>query len=83
MYSDFGNSGRNDRGGMWSGEATRSSGGNDQTRIDITIGDDAANKPKHEKKERPVWMMESTIGDYGSSVSIIVNEIMMKFMIDF
>lgn len=55
---------------MWSGEATRSSGGNDQTRIDITIGDDSANKPKELRKERPVWLRESTIGgDYAGSVS--------------
>jgi hypothetical protein len=53
---------------MWSGEATRLKG-NEQTRIDITIGDEAANKPREEKKERPVWMMESTIGDYTDNVT--------------
>jgi len=47
--------------GNWSGEATRLKG-NEQTRIDITIGDESANKPKEEKKERPIWMQESTIG---------------------
>jgi len=62
-YNDQGHSrdGRSDRIGIWSGEATRASGGIDQTRIDITIGEDNS-KPKEEKKERPVWLLESTIG---------------------
>jgi len=61
-YDHGGNrDGRSDRIGIWSGEATRASGGVDQTRIDITIGEDSS-KPKEEKKERPVWLMESTIG---------------------
>jgi len=66
--NDPGNS-KNDRDGVWSGEATRSLGFNDKTRIDIQIGDEANNKPREERKERPVWMTESTVGDTANSVS--------------
>ncbi|ODM94353.1 General transcription factor IIE subunit 1 [Orchesella cincta] len=62
------NYGRNDRGGIWSGEATRSTG-NADTKIDITIGDEGSKTKREEKKERPIWMTESTIGDYGESSS--------------
>jgi len=53
--------------GNWSGEATRLRGINDQTRVDIRIGDAAVAKPA-EARERPIWMVESTIG-HGESVS--------------
>jgi len=77
LFSDN-SSNRNDRGGMWSGEATRSTG-TDQTRIDITIGDDAANKPREQRKERPVWMMESTVGDTPGSVRTYANIYVLFF----
>jgi transcription initiation factor TFIIE subunit alpha len=51
------------RGGTWSGEATRSTG-TDDTRVDVSIGDEAAAKPAQERKERPLWMTESTVGEY-------------------
>lgn len=57
----------NERMGIWSGEATRSTGSS-ETKIDITIGDDASKTKREEKKERPIWMTESTIGDYGENV---------------
>jgi transcription initiation factor TFIIE subunit alpha len=60
-----------DRNGMWSGEATRMRGLNDQ-RIDFKIGD--SDTPKREEgKERPVWMFESTIGDSRESSSILTS----------
>ncbi|CAG7835675.1 unnamed protein product, partial [Allacma fusca] len=54
------------RGGTWSGEATRSTG-KDDTRVDVSIGDEAAAKPAQERKERPLWMTESTVGEYEGS----------------
>lgn len=50
-------------GEQWSGEATRSQGlAVEETRVDITIGDnDNAVDPNALRKERPVWMVESTI----------------------
>jgi len=55
------------RGGMWSGEATRMRGLNDQTRIDFKIGEADNPKRGEEAKERPVWMFESTIGEQRDS----------------
>lgn len=50
-------------GEQWSGEATRNQGMLvEETRVDISIGDnDNANDATSARKERPVWMMESTI----------------------
>ncbi|XP_046960884.1 general transcription factor IIE subunit 1 [Vanessa cardui] len=50
-------------GEQWSGEATRNQGlAVEETRVDVTIGDaDAAADPSTLRKERPVWMVESTI----------------------
>ncbi|KAM0735967.1 General transcription factor IIE subunit 1 [Formica fusca] len=48
---------------QWSGEATRMSGFMvEETRVDITIGDESPddNAANH-RKERPIWMMESTV----------------------
>ncbi|KAL6422005.1 hypothetical protein ACFW04_010834 [Cataglyphis niger] len=48
---------------QWSGEATRTSGFMvEETRVDITIGDESPddNTANH-RKERPIWMMESTV----------------------
>ncbi|KAL0840440.1 hypothetical protein ABMA28_015693 [Loxostege sticticalis] len=50
-------------GEQWSGEATRNQGlAVEETRVDVTIGenDNAADAAAH-RKERPVWMVESTI----------------------
>lgn len=47
---------------VWSGEATRSSGfAVEETRVDITIGDGDAADTAVAKKERPIWMTESTV----------------------
>lgn len=55
--------------GHWSGEATRLRGINDQTRVDIRIGDEAVAKQGSQvARERPIWMVESTIGHDGASV---------------
>ncbi|XP_012286562.1 general transcription factor IIE subunit 1 [Orussus abietinus] len=50
-------------GEQWSGEATRSSGFMvEDTRVDVTIGDESANdNALNRRKERPIWMMESTV----------------------
>ncbi|XP_073951881.1 general transcription factor IIE subunit 1-like [Choristoneura fumiferana] len=49
-------------GEQWSGEATRSQGlAVEETRVDITIGEGDAAATGQARKERPVWMVESTI----------------------
>ncbi|CAK9802480.1 General transcription factor IIE subunit 1 [Anthophora quadrimaculata] len=50
-------------GEQWSGEATRSSGFMvEDTRVDVTIGDDSVDdNAANRRKERPIWMMESTV----------------------
>lgn len=51
-------------GENWSGEATRSQGfAVEETRVDVTIGDENAadNANAAVRKERPIWMMESTV----------------------
>ncbi|CAH2075240.1 unnamed protein product, partial [Iphiclides podalirius] len=52
-------------GEQWSGEATRSQGlAVEETRVDVTIGEaDAAGDAATQRKERPVWMVESTIAN--------------------
>ncbi|XP_063621731.1 general transcription factor IIE subunit 1 [Cydia splendana] len=45
---------------QWSGEATRSGGlAVEETRVDVTIGE--ASRAAPARKERPVWMVESTV----------------------
>ena len=48
---------------QWSGEATRSGGFVvEDTRVDVLIGDEIQDDSANSKrKERPIWMMESTI----------------------
>ncbi|CRK86246.1 CLUMA_CG000188, isoform A [Clunio marinus] len=47
---------------VWSGEATRSGGfAVEETRVNITIGDADATDSLIPKKERPIWMTESTV----------------------
>ncbi|XP_068630351.1 general transcription factor IIE subunit 1 [Battus philenor] len=57
---------------QWSGEATRNQGlAVEETRVDVTIGEtDAAADANALRKERPIWMVESTIvtNDQGDSV---------------
>ncbi|XP_066991138.1 general transcription factor IIE subunit 1 isoform X2 [Anabrus simplex] len=49
-------------GENWSGELTRKRGfAVEETRVDVTIGDDAIQEQQGTRKERPVWMTESTI----------------------
>ncbi|KAL4710566.1 hypothetical protein ACJJTC_008968 [Scirpophaga incertulas] len=50
-------------GEQWSGEATRNQGlAVEETRVDVTIGEsDSAADAAAARKERPVWMVESTI----------------------
>ncbi|XP_047527306.1 general transcription factor IIE subunit 1 [Vanessa atalanta] len=59
-------------GEQWSGEATRNQGlAVEETRVDVTIGDaDAAADPSTLRKERPVWMVESTIVTNDQSDSV-------------
>lgn len=47
--------------GVWSGEATRNAGFNDETTVNINMEEDGAAAPESTRKERPVWMMESTV----------------------
>ncbi|KYN05787.1 PREDICTED: general transcription factor IIE subunit 1 [Cyphomyrmex costatus] len=48
---------------QWSGEATRMTGFIvEDTRVDVTIGDESPDdNASNHRKERPIWMMESTI----------------------
>jgi len=49
-------------GDHWSGEATRTQGfAVEETRVDVMIGDDATKDQTSVRKERPIWMTESTI----------------------
>ncbi|XP_050682150.1 general transcription factor IIE subunit 1 [Leptidea sinapis] len=59
-------------GEQWSGEATRNQGFSvEETRVDITIGDnDNASDGTTLRKERPVWMVESTIAANEQSDSV-------------
>lgn len=46
---------------VWSGEATRHRA-TEETQVDVTIGDDnASGSAKEVAKERPVWLLESTV----------------------
>lgn len=59
-------------GEQWSGEATRSSGFMvEDTRVDVTIGDDSIDdNVTNRRKERPIWMMESTVINTDSQVNL-------------
>ncbi|XP_058461377.1 general transcription factor IIE subunit 1 [Malaya genurostris] len=47
---------------QWSGEATRTGGfAVEETRVDVTIGDSDAVETTTQRKDRPVWMTESTV----------------------
>jgi len=49
-------------GENWSGEATRQGGLRyEETRVDVTIGDDPTTTKEEVRKERPIWMSESTV----------------------
>ncbi|XP_012056465.1 PREDICTED: general transcription factor IIE subunit 1 [Atta cephalotes] len=47
---------------QWSGEATRMTGFIvEDTRVDVTIGDESPDDASNHRKERPIWMRESTV----------------------
>lgn len=49
-------------GETWSGEATRNAGfAVEETRVDVTIGDENSNANVVNRKEQPIWMSESTV----------------------
>lgn len=49
-------------GDSWSGEATRTQGfAVEEARVDVMIGDEGVQDQTPVRKERPVWMTESTI----------------------
>lgn len=49
-------------GEQWSGEATRNHGMMvEETRVDVTIGETDSSADTTQRKERPVWMVQSTI----------------------
>lgn len=49
-------------GQEWSGEATRNAGfAVEETRVDITIGEESSNAAVINHKEAPIWMTESTV----------------------
>lgn len=49
-------------GEPWSGEASRGLGfAAEEARVDITIGDENTHQNEVVRKERPIWMLESTV----------------------
>lgn len=47
---------------IWSGEASRGGGfAVEETRVDVSIGDSSDSIDSAPKKERPIWMVESTV----------------------
>lgn len=47
---------------IWSGEASRGGGfAVEETRVDVSIGDSNDSLDSAPKKERPIWMVESTV----------------------
>jgi hypothetical protein len=49
-------------GDHWSGEATRAQGfAVEEARVDVMIGDEGIQDQTAVRKERPIWMTESTI----------------------
>jgi hypothetical protein len=49
-------------GDHWSGEATRTQGfAVEEARVDVMIGDEGIQDQTAVRKERPIWMTESTI----------------------
>ena len=49
-------------GDPWSGDATRNEGFRvEESRVDVTIGDDMNDNATRVRKEAPIWMTESTI----------------------
>lgn len=60
---------------IWSGEATRRGGfATEETRVDINISGSAAaagaSQDGSQRKERPVWMVESTVIGADAQVNI-------------
>lgn len=44
----------------------------EDTRVDVTIGDDSVDdNAANRRKERPIWMMESTVINSDSQVNFI------------
>jgi hypothetical protein len=49
-------------GDHWSGEATRTQGfAVEEARVDVMIGDEGIQDQTTVRKERPIWMTESTV----------------------
>lgn len=62
-------------GEQWSGEATRNQGMLvEETRVDVTIGEADHSADGAQRKERPVWMVESTIVTNDQVNNIFVRE---------
>lgn len=60
-------------GEHWSGEATRGGGfAVQEARVDVTIGEEERTT-EVAKKERPVWMVESTVITNDPQASLLVN----------
>lgn len=62
-------------GEVWSGEATRHKA-SEETQVAVTIGDEnASGDGKDAPKERPVWLLESTVIDAETSQVSYSNKI--------
>ena len=66
-------------GEVWSGEATRHRV-TEETRVDVTIGDEMPNVEKDLIKERPVWLLESTVIDETNQVGIALSSISLSVL---
>lgn len=52
----------------------------EDTRVDVTIGDEAADdNAANRRKERPIWMMESTIINSDSQVRLFTLAISIRY----
>ena len=72
-------------GEHWSGEATRGQGfAVQETRVDVTIGE-ADRSTEEVRKERPVWMVESTViaSDPQVSYKIIMFSVIIWYGLSF
>ncbi|XP_057326005.1 general transcription factor IIE subunit 1 [Microplitis mediator] len=62
-------------GEPWSGDASRGSGfAVEDTTVGVTIGDETIDDSASRRKERPIWMIESTVMNDGTEVDASANQ---------
>lgn len=54
----------------------------EDTRVDVTIGDDSIDdNVTNRRKERPIWMMESTVINTDSQVNLFSNILLIVMIL--